>query len=172
MIEVTRVLARHGVVIVKEHPAFYGYRSPAFYRRLRAVNGVVLVPPDVASLSLVERADQVVVVTGTTGFEAALRGKPVITLGMPYYASGRFFRDVPSLDQLTAAVVAAQEPQSPITLAEQQAMIAKVVAGCLPGRVRADRSFNSENPEHRNEIGTTAASLRAYLAGSPAQKVA
>ena len=44
--------------------------------------------------TLIESVDEVWTITSTLGFEALLRGKPVICLGMPFYAGWGLTRDL------------------------------------------------------------------------------
>ena len=86
-------LPKGWTLLVKEHPSQFLWqtegelgRDNAFYDRLASLSGVRLVPLEVESQALVERAAAVVTVTGTVGWEAALHGVPAITLAHPWYA--------------------------------------------------------------------------------------
>lgn len=81
-------------LLVKEHPSQFLWqtegelaRDDGYYDRLAALPGVTLVPLDIASSALVEHAKAVVTITGTIGWEAALKGTPTITLAQPWYAA-------------------------------------------------------------------------------------
>jgi hypothetical protein len=72
-------------LVVKEHPNAYGYRSIGYYRKLRQIPNVVLAEPAVDSNKLIEGSGLVVVVFGTIGLEAIIKGKPLVTLcQIPY----------------------------------------------------------------------------------------
>lgn len=58
-----------------------GERRLNFYRQLKSLHNVVLVSPSVDSHELIERADVVVTITGSSAWEAILYEKPVIALG-------------------------------------------------------------------------------------------
>ena len=82
------------LLYVKEHPtqffprkAFRAQctRSADFYDDLAATANVRLVPMEVSSLDLTDRARAVAVVSGTAGWEAVNRGKPAIMGGRPWY---------------------------------------------------------------------------------------
>jgi len=68
------------VVYVKEHPAIRinRIRPIDFYRRITRFPNVRLAPIDMDMHKLISNAEMVAVVTGTTGWEAIQRGKPVI----------------------------------------------------------------------------------------------
>lgn len=81
---------------VKEHPnQFVQYpdgrcRDIAFYRELLRGKNVRFIPSNTNTFQLTEHALAVATVTGTAGFEALFRGKPVLMFGhRPYqYAPG------------------------------------------------------------------------------------
>ena len=68
------------VVYVKEHPATVRFRTRplSFYKRLKEFPNVVLAPTYMDMNSIISKSEMVAVITGTTGWEAILRGKPVI----------------------------------------------------------------------------------------------
>lgn len=84
-IEIVRAMARTLPVThelwVKEHPIALPKRSWQFYRELAAIPGVRLVDPSANSLTLIPHAALVVAVTGTVCYEAALLGRPSVTMG-------------------------------------------------------------------------------------------
>jgi hypothetical protein len=161
MEEAIALLASSGQVLVKEHPAFWGNRPQSYYRSLMRHPNVVILPPDVPSQDLVALSDGVVVYTGSVGFEAALRGKPVAVMGEPYYRSGRLMHSVQTIEGLH--VIARACTPAPVTREEQLAMVEHVLAGCLSGRFRDDGSFDASNAQHRQEIEVVAKSLSDYL---------
>ncbi|WP_340117718.1 hypothetical protein [Pelagibius sp. 7325] len=72
-------------LVVKEHPNSYGYRSAAYYGKLRAIPNVVLAGPTLDTDKLMLGAGLVAVVFGTIGLEALIKGKPVVVLcNTPY----------------------------------------------------------------------------------------
>ena len=80
--------------LIKEHPGVIGGRGIKFYKLLSHLENVTFVPTEANSNELIEESDAVLVWTGSVGFEAALRGKPVLTVCSPYYASGRKFKKI------------------------------------------------------------------------------
>ena len=69
------------VVYVKEHPATIKHRLRpwSFYRRIERIPNVVLAPVYMDMHNIIDNAEMIAVITGTTGWEAILRNKPVIT---------------------------------------------------------------------------------------------
>ncbi|PIR74184.1 MAG: hypothetical protein COU35_03950 [Candidatus Magasanikbacteria bacterium CG10_big_fil_rev_8_21_14_0_10_47_10] len=87
-------------VYVKEHPSQWWLRSgtayssnryPGYYKQLAQIPRVQLVPIHMNSFTLSEKAKAVATVTGTAGWEATIRKKPVLIFGYPWY------RDFPKL---------------------------------------------------------------------------
>ncbi|HXG87659.1 MAG TPA: hypothetical protein VNJ02_04920 [Vicinamibacterales bacterium] len=79
-------------LLVKEHPYqfFTGSvgergRTLDFYDDLAAIPKVTLVPWSVSPFTLIDRSMAVANVTGTTGLEAVIRGKPVLAFGYAWY---------------------------------------------------------------------------------------
>lgn len=85
-------------VVVKEHPGVVGLRSPSFYKKIKNIRNAILIPTFEPSNDVLSIADRVMVFTGSVGFEAALRGKVVISPCKPYYAFGDRFIDVNECD--------------------------------------------------------------------------
>jgi hypothetical protein len=166
LFEVLEALAKHDVpVLVKEHPGALGVRPPWLYDRITAHANVILVPPDVRSNDVIPVCDAVLVWTGTVGFEAALRGKSVIHLGAPYYVSGDRFWEVDTLGRFGAvATEALEEAARPITRAEQMAMVAHVLSGCLPGNLRQGRGIDFSRPDYRAEVSEIARGVKQIAA--------
>jgi hypothetical protein len=105
-------------VYVKEHPTQYLpaklFRSQSgrtfdLYDDIVALPNVELASMTVSSYDLIDRAQAVATVTGTVGWEAVLRGKPILIFGNPWYRGGEGMFQIDSLvscqqamEQLTA----------------------------------------------------------------------
>ncbi|MCP4569370.1 MAG: UDP-N-acetyl glucosamine 2-epimerase [FCB group bacterium] len=82
--ELIRALARsipatHDLY-VKEHPVSVGTRPPEFYKAITSTPGVQLIDPFADSHQLIRHADLVIALSGTIAYEAALYGKPAMTV--------------------------------------------------------------------------------------------
>lgn len=92
-------------LVVKEHPWMVGKRSLGSYRKLLNIPKVVLANPGTEARAWIVGAKLVTVITSSVALEAAILGKPVITLGdCPYnllppwmlrYCGG--FRELPRI---------------------------------------------------------------------------
>lgn len=80
-------------ICIKEHPIQFTYslgtnrsvRSHEFYEALKALPNVDLVPLETVPFTLIDNARAVATVTGTSGWEAMVRGKPVLHFGYPWW---------------------------------------------------------------------------------------
>jgi len=79
ILKACEVLAQRYCVVVKEHPHILGIREKAFYKQLRRIPNVILVPPEVKSNYVLRFASHVLVGGGSVGVEATLRRKRVYT---------------------------------------------------------------------------------------------
>jgi hypothetical protein len=91
-------------LVVKEHPMSIGRNRLGFLARLRRIPGVRLVDPHTSSHELIEGSRAVAVISSTVGLEALLYGKPVLTLGRPFYAGAGVTLDVDSFREIRRAV--------------------------------------------------------------------
>ena len=68
------------IVYVKEHPAtmIYRLRPRNFYKRLKGMPNVEMAPIDSDMHKIIFNAEMVAIMTGTSGWQAILRGKPVV----------------------------------------------------------------------------------------------
>ena len=105
-IEVVRNIALNLPVgmnlLVKEHPRALGFRSLGYYKKLLEIPNVRLVSPCLTTHQVIRKADLIAVISGSTGFEAAVLGKPVIVFGMPTYGNlpRNMVRQITSLHEL------------------------------------------------------------------------
>lgn len=96
----SKVAPKEWRILVKEHPIQLSYsygtnraaRSFEFYDRITALQNVTLVPLEISPLTLIDNAEVVATVTGTSGWEALVRGRPVLHFGHPWWkgCSGAF----------------------------------------------------------------------------------
>jgi hypothetical protein len=104
-------------VVVKEHPAqfvdFFDWdlwRDEAFYRDLVRLENVKLAPWDFSSAELLERCAAVAAITGTAGWEAVQKGKPVLAFGHPWYGGAPGVTRVRSAEDCSAILSQLERP--------------------------------------------------------------
>lgn len=83
--QIARSLPVHFKLYIKEHPAMCGYRARSFYKELKKIPNVKLIDPRELSFPITQNAKLVLTTTGTTGWEAVLLKKPVITFGDVFF---------------------------------------------------------------------------------------
>jgi hypothetical protein len=86
--ELLRTLPDNAVIYLKEHPdnlkSFIGLRR-YFWEIVSLNKRVKILDIELRTKSIIDDADIVATFDGTVGWEALLRGKPVITFGNPWY---------------------------------------------------------------------------------------
>jgi capsular polysaccharide biosynthesis protein len=119
-------------LVLKEHPVSIGRNPVSFLRRLVKRENVHLVDPHTSSHELIRRSRAVIVISSTVGLEALLHGRPVLTMGQPFYAGYGVTVDVDSFRELGPAIarVLRFEPDRERTLQVLHAMMRST----LPGR--------------------------------------
>jgi hypothetical protein len=150
---------------VKEHTGGFGERPPRFYRRLARIPGVRLVDPFADTFALLRRADGVVTLGSTMGFEAFLLGKPVVLLGRPWYGQfpGCYAAETPErLAELLHGIERLRVATEEETLRAVSAVI--------------EASFEGVKPPHADALAPgnvrrIARAFREYLDASPAPGV-
>jgi capsule polysaccharide export protein KpsC/LpsZ len=122
-------------VVLKEHPVSIGRNPVSFLRRLTRRSNVHLVDPYTSSHELIRRSEAVVVISSTVGLEALLHGRPVLTMGQPFYSGYGVTVDVDSFRELPTALaeVLAFTPDHERTLEVLGAMMRATYAGKPPG---------------------------------------
>ncbi len=91
--QVARALPVGYVLYVKEHPAMVPYRPRRFYQELKKIPNVRLIDPRITSFEILPHAKLITTITGSTGWEATLFGKPVITFGDIFYNKLSFVKN-------------------------------------------------------------------------------
>lgn len=89
---------------LKEHPNYVGGISPSALGQVLEYANVRLLPPTIRASEAIKKASLVVVINSTLGLEALLHGKPVITLGNPFYSGLGLTIDVNNFSELPDAV--------------------------------------------------------------------
>ena len=75
-------------LIVKEHPGMKGRRNPSFYKEIEEIKNTILLDLNYDSYNVLDAKNckGLIVINSTTGFEAVLLEKPVISFGKTFYA--------------------------------------------------------------------------------------
>lgn len=102
----------HWVIYVKEHPyqwqvrglTYFNYRYEGYYKSIAKLKNVYLVPIDTDNSALIDNSQAVATITGTSGWEAALRRKPALVFGHAWYRDCPGVYRVNSLESCQAAI--------------------------------------------------------------------
>ncbi len=146
LFEMVKKLATDFSIIIKEHPNVVGLRKNSFYKKLDAIENVFICSAGESSNQIINEADAVLVWTGSVGFEAALRGKPVLSLCNPYYASGRSFKFI-TKETVNKEIVSFIEEFIGLNEHEKFELIAYLLSGLVPGKYKNDWSWCNHSKE-------------------------
>lgn len=89
--EVAQALPEGVKLVIKEHQAMFRRqldprtRDINFYDSIARLGNVVMAPLDFDTFALIDSSEAVITLTGTVGFEALIRKKPVVALGVAPY---------------------------------------------------------------------------------------
>jgi hypothetical protein len=120
------------LLVVKEHPDMYGYRPYAFYRLFGGRPNVVLVDVDIAIQQLFELCEFVLVTAGaSTGAEAAVKGRTVISLGGAYYGGNGTVHEIFSYDDVRAWKTRLQPIAT--SSAERRGIVQRILSNTVDG---------------------------------------
>jgi len=159
ILDAVKTLSKSFQLVIKEHWSVLGQRDWRWYEQLKSSSDAVLVPPEVPSRQVMGLVDHVMVGAGTTGPEAAIRGKKVVTLDRPYYYLDGYYLDLQSADNLPhlPRLLAAFRPP-PATPDNQAEIVERMLQATLVGSLIPDSFLNSEE-----NVDAASASLRRYL---------
>jgi hypothetical protein len=97
-------------LVVREHPSMWLHalditvRTPGIYREIASLPNVEICSMDIDTFEVIDRSTAVATLTGSVGFQAILRNRPVLALGLPAYKDHPACFSVSSLDELQKAL--------------------------------------------------------------------
>ena len=101
VVEQMAINAPRGIrIVVKENPQCFGWRGKRYFGALADLANVELCHPLVSTRELIQRAQALVAITGSGGFEAMLHGTRVAVLGRPFYSEFPGVRLLDSPEQI------------------------------------------------------------------------
>jgi hypothetical protein len=99
------VLPEDVYLYVKDHPMQEKVgRDREFYQELKQVKNVYLIPRDFNSFRILENSIAVATATGTVGWEALFRNKPVLMFGFNFYQHAPNVFHIQNIEQCRAAI--------------------------------------------------------------------
>lgn len=117
---IARDLPPDAILVVKEAIYSIGKRSDEFYGLIQRMKNVVILDVREHGLDVVSAADVIVTISGTSGLEGAIMGKPVIVLGRHnYYDFVDHVFTVKQEEQLRPALLKALNKEFDLNKAKQ-----------------------------------------------------
>ena len=149
--------------LIKEHPNVIGGRKLGLYRALLALDNITFIPTESNSNDVIEKSDAVLVWTGSVGFEAALRGKPVLTVCEPYYAFGNKFKKINEHTSNSEISVFIRNNSSELSYDDKYALVSNLLSVLRPGHYINDSSWSKLNSEHLQQALDIAEEIKKEL---------
>jgi len=84
--DIRRALPFDTTLIIKEHPNFLDMNKGSFFKALRRIPNVKMIRYDISTFEILQRADIVFTVSGTSAYEAGLLGIPAVTFCPMFFA--------------------------------------------------------------------------------------
>ncbi len=155
------------VVYVKEHPATLTYRSRPFnyYKQIIRFPNVVMAPIDMDMNEIISNAQMVAVITGTSGWEAILRGVPVIHFGECYWQTIGLSRRCSNLDRLPVDIHEEYIRSKNISPEERKRRLVHFLAAVLEGgfRITYVQQYGYNAPATDEQFDHIGKELAQYL---------
>ena len=92
-------------LLVREHRLNYGRRPTRYYRELRNIPNVAVIDPFDSQFKYITNASLVVTENGSTGWEALLFGRRLLTVSRAFYDGAELGAKVLDPDRLNAAIL-------------------------------------------------------------------
>lgn len=166
-IELVRTLAANlpaGMkLLLKEHPRANGFRPWGYYQKLLDIPNVQLIETRIPTHVVVQHASLVAVVSGSTGLEAAICKRPVLTFGTPVYNAlhGNMIRHITDMNSLGWEIRSLLNNYSHDEAALERYISATIVGSVpvdlyttllgKPGRMREGREELSEETRRQED---------------------
>lgn len=131
---ILKCLKPNQVLVVKEHPVDKGSLLRRKFWDIRARNSALFfLPGELHGREVLARADRVVTLTSTVGWEAAVIGKPVYVLGEIFYNHLPGVEEIVSWKQLKAAMRRPVSDSRRLNVEEAERFVADLAAISFPG---------------------------------------
>lgn len=151
LVDIVRSMSGQFHFLIKEHPNAVGNRSPALYKALENLDNVTFVPVNVASNTVSDVSSATLIWTGSAGFEAALRGKPVLTICEPYYMFGDKFKKIDEHIANDAISNHIDSNSGELNNVDKYNLVSNLLSVLKPGRYVNDASWSAGNPDHMRQ---------------------
>lgn len=158
-------------IVVKEHPAMllYRIRPMSFYKEIKQYSNVLLIPADTSSNAVISNAQLVVTIVGTTGWEAIIRGKPVISFEKNMFDVLKLSGRCSDFKELSVAIHDEVERMKKISRDERKRRILCLLTAIVKHGFWIDNPSKAihipcESDEEANKIGKIiAGAIKEYM---------
>ena len=160
-------------VVVKEHPGIllWRVRPMSFYKEIKSYANVRLLSTETSSNALISRAQMIVTIVGTTGWEAIMRGKAVISFRPNMFDVLGLNRMCTDVEELSTAIYEEVERIKKITSEERRRRIICLLTAITqhgfwidePCKLSGDQECCSWEERHRI-VKPLAKAYKDYLA--------
>jgi hypothetical protein len=165
------------LIFIKEHPIQFTYslgtnrlvRSHEFYDGLKSLPNVRLVPLETVPFALIDNARAVATVTGTSGWEAMIRGKPVMHFGYPWWQGCPGSFHTPDLQSCRGALSLIVGGFVPDPAGLREFALVSQEEGCS-GDVYWDRSIQMLSAAENPRVAEIAAQMAALIVRDAARE--
>lgn len=167
--EVSLSLPHGHLLYVKEHPAVPGEFSLARLRELRAIPNVRVIDPRASGRHLVAKsAATVSILSGTSGWEAFLLRRPVVSIGDSWYGLSDLVQSCSRLEALPEALWEALKGGEAEYAAREDdwlRFIDAVIGSCVQANIYNHRPpfFSAHNEENSRRMAQALADKAAQL---------
>jgi hypothetical protein len=153
--------------LIKEHPNVIGVRSTRLYKSLSSLSNVTIVPTEYSSNDVSKQSHAILVWTGSAGFEAALRGKPVLTICEPYYVFGDKFKKINENMPNHEVLEHIELNSNKLSYDNKISLVTNLLSGLRPGKYINDASWSPLNPEHMTQAKEIGQEIKKDLSRAP-----
>jgi hypothetical protein len=161
-LSIVKELNQEFQIIVKEHPEMIGLRDSEFYRSLKNLNNVTLVPVGVSQDKLIDICDVCATWNSSVGIESILRNKPVITFASPFYSIGNCYLNIKDDVNLISEVKNFLGKDNNITHDQQKTIIKHILSTSILGHPD-EIFFDIQNHKKVSNAQEVAHSLKDLL---------
>lgn len=167
---ILKCLTPNQVLVVKEHPVDKGSLLRRKFWEIRASNSALFfLPGELHGREVLARAERVVTLTSTVGWEAAVIGKAVYVLGEIFYNHLPGVQEITSWKQLRAALRTPVSNGCRLSVEEAERFVADLAARSFPGNPFPHPALysrrNLDNIVHAIAVGAGLAQRRLAKVG-------
>jgi hypothetical protein len=159
-------------IYIKEHPGTMKYRvrPKSFYREIRKYPNVKFIPISTNTYDIIKNSQLVVTLASTTGLEALMCGKPIISFTHDIYSVAGLSKTCNNFYSLSKDIYEVMEKFETISDEEKRKRVLCLLASIIrhsfwvdePNMFAGDKAFESEKEAHE-AAGKLANAIKTFL---------